>query len=83
MNNNNLNSKNVDALVGIVSKKLGMQPDVLKQQLQQGKFDAALQNMNAADAAKFQQVLKNPKIAEQIMSTSQAQAIYKKITSEK
>mgnify|MGYP003518128069 CR=1 FL=1 len=39
--------------------------------------------MNSNDAAKFQQVLQNPKLMEQFMSAPQAQALYKKLSGEK
>lgn len=79
----NFDSNTLDALLKVVGGKLGMQPSDLKQQLESGKFDSALKNMNTADAAKFQQVVQNPKLMEQFMSSSQAQALYKKLTGEK
>lgn len=79
----NLNPKNLDGLLGVVGAKLGMKPEELRRQLESGKFDSALQNMNAADAAKFQQVVQNPKLMEQFLSAPQAQALYKKLTGEK
>ena len=78
----NLNPKSLDALLGVVSAKLGVKPNDLKQQLENGKFDNALKNMNPSDSAKFQQVLQNPKLMEQFMSAPQAQALYKKLTGE-
>ncbi|MCX7657523.1 MAG: hypothetical protein N2Z57_02485 [Oscillospiraceae bacterium] len=73
------NSKNLDMLLGIVGAKLGMKPDELKSQLESGKFDSALKNMSRSDAEKFQQVLNNPKLLEQLISAPQAQALYKKL----
>ncbi len=77
--NKNINSKNLDGMLNIVGKKLNMDPNTLKAQLEQGKFDGALNNMNANDAEKFKKVMNNPKLAEQIMSSEQAQSIYKKL----
>ena len=34
--------------------------------------------MSAAESAKFKQVMNNPKLVEKIISTPQAQALYKK-----
>ncbi|NLK70823.1 MAG: hypothetical protein GX286_05210 [Clostridiales bacterium] len=81
--NNNINPKNLDAMLKIAGKKLNMDPKVLKTQLEQGKFDAALKNMNSSDAEKFKKVMNNPKLAEQLMSSEQAQALYKKLMSGK
>lgn len=79
----NINQNQLDGLLNVVSKKLGMSPQDLKQQLESGKFDKALNGMNPKDAATFQQVMQNPKIIEQLMSAPQAQALYKKIAGEK
>lgn len=77
---NNINPQNSEVLLKIVSKKLNISPDVLKKQLEEGKFDAAIKGMKPDEAQKFQQAIKNPKLAEQIMSTPQAQELYKKLT---
>ena len=79
----NINQNQLDGLLNVVSKKLGMSPQDLRQQLESGKFDKALNGMNPKDAATFQQVMQNPKIIEQLMSAPQAQALYKKITGDK
>ena len=81
--NKNINQKNLDSMLKVVGKKLNMDPNTLKTQLEQGKFDGALNSMNASDAEKFKKVMNNPKLAEQIMSSEQAQAIYKKLMSGK
>lgn len=67
-------------LLNVVSKKLNIPADELKKQLEAGKFDTALNNMNKNDAAKFNQIMKNPKMIEKLISTPQAQALYKKMT---
>lgn len=75
-----LDSKNADELLKVVSKKLNVPADTLKKQLEEGKFDAAINNMSSSESAKFKQVMNNPKLVEKIISTPQAQALYKKIT---
>ena len=75
----NMNPQNLDLLLKVVSSKLGTTPENLKQQLESGKFDSALNNMNTSDAAKFQQVLQNPQLMEKFMSAPQAQSLYKKM----
>ena len=78
--NENFNNKNLDAMINIVSSKLNVSPDVLKTQLQQGKFDSALKSMNKSDYNKFTQLMNNPQMAQKILSAPQLQALYKKLT---
>lgn len=78
--NQNINPRNLDALLSVVSKKLNVPSDVLKSQLEKGQFDAALNNMNSEEAGKFRQVMNNPKLIEKMMTTPQAQELYKKLT---
>ena len=83
MNRENIDSKGIEGLLNVVSKKLGVSPEKLKKELEEGKFDSAISAMNAKDAAKFQQAVKNPKLVEKLMSTPQAQSLYKKLSGEK
>ena len=83
MNMNNIDPKNISGLLEVVSKKIGVSPEKLKQELEAGKFDSALHGMSRSDAAKFQQAVNNPKIVEKLMSSPQAKALYKKLTGEK
>lgn len=78
--NENFNNKNLDAMINIVSSKLNVSPEVLKTQLQQGKFDNALKSMNKSDYNKFTQLMNNPQMAQKILSAPQLQALYKKLT---
>ncbi len=77
--NNNFNNANVEALLKVVAAKLNLKPEVLRKQLEEGKFDAAIKNMNPKDAARFQQAIKNPAAVEKMVSTPQAQELYNKI----
>ena len=83
MNMNNIDPKNISGLLEVVSKKIGVSPEKLKQELEAGKFDSALNGMSKSDAAKFQQAVNNPKIVEKLMSSPQAKALYKELTGEK
>lgn len=82
MNNNNIDPKKVNGLLEAVSKKIGVPAEKLKKELESGKFDSAISAMNKNDAAKFQQAVNNPKLIEKMMSTPQAQALYKKLSGE-
>ncbi len=77
------NPQNLDALLRTVSGKLGIPPEKLRKELEQGKFDNALKNMKPDEAKKFNQVLSNPKLLEKFMSAPQAQALYKKLSGER
>ena len=82
MNNKNFDPNSLNGLLNVVSKKLGVSPDKLKKELEEGKFDSAIAGMSKSDAQKFQQAVKNPKIVEMMMSTPQAKALYKKLSGE-
>ncbi len=74
------NSAQLTALLQTVGSKLGMSPEQLRQELEAGKFDRALAGMDEKSAAKFRQVLADPKKLDQIMSSRQAKALYEKLT---
>lgn len=74
------NNVNLDALIKVAASKLNMKPELLKKQLQEGKFDEAVKNMNPKDAEKFQQAVKNPSAVKDMMSGAQARELYRKIT---
>ena len=74
------NSPQLQSMLEVVGKKLGMSPETLCQELEAGKFDKALAGMNRQDAAKFQQVLANPQKLNQMMNSRQAKALYEKLT---
>ena len=80
MNLNDANPNNMEALLKIVGKKLGIPPEQLKNELQSGKFDSALKNMKPQDAATFNQFLSNPAMVDKFLNTPQAQALYNKLS---
>jgi len=82
MNKNNIDPQKISGLLSVVSKKIGVPPEQLRKELEEGKFDNALAAMNGKDAAKFRQAVNDPKLVERLMSTPQAQALYKKLSGE-
>ena len=82
MNTNNIDPNKLSGLLNAISKKIGVTPDKLKKEFESGKFDSAISAMNKNDAAKFQQAVNNTKLIEKMMSTPQAQALYKKLSGE-
>lgn len=79
----NINPNQMQGLINVLSKKLGMTPEELTKDVQEGKFDKAVNSMNSNQAAMFNQAISNPKIVEQIMSSPQAKSLYNKLTGEK
>lgn len=77
---NNIDPKRLTGLLDAVSKKIGVPPEKLRAELEEGKFDSALSAMNRNDAAKFQQAVNNPKLVERMMSSPQAKALYEKLS---
>lgn len=77
---NNIDKNQLQGLLNAVSKKVGIPPEQLKKELEEGKFDSALSAMSPNESAKFQQAVKNPKLIEKLMSTPQAKALYNKIS---
>lgn len=73
-------SKKFSELLNAVSTKLGVPPETLRQDIQNGKFDRALAAMKPQDAAAFQQVLNHPQLLDQIMNSKQAKALYEKLS---
>lgn len=80
MANLNAAPQQLDKLLKAVSAKLGVSEESLKRDLEQGKFDAALNNMKPAEAAAFNQIVNNPQMLDKFMSAPQAQALYRKLT---
>ncbi len=83
MNKNNIDPRKASGLINAISRKIGVPPEKLQKELEEGKFDSTLSAMNKSDAVKFQQALNNPKLVEKMMSTPQAVALYKKLSGEK
>ena len=83
MNKNSIDPKKLNGLLNVVSKKIGVAPEKLRSELEAGKFDSALSAMNQNDAARFRQAVNNPALVEKMMSTPQAQALYRKLSGEK
>ena len=82
MNKNSIDPQKISGLLSVVSKKIGVPPEQLRKELEEGKFDNALAAMNGKDAVKFRQAVNDPKLVERLMSTPQAQALYKKLSGE-
>ena len=72
-------NEQLSALLSVVSRKLGIPPETLRQQLESGKFDQAIAGLSPEDAAKFRQALADPQKLSRILSSGQAKALYEKL----
>ena len=80
MERKNMNPQQVDQLLQAASKKLGVQPEQLRSELESGKYDKVLKNMSQKDSAMLQKVMQNPKMMEKLISSPQAKALYQKLS---
>lgn len=80
MNNlNGVSPKTMQAMLGVVSSKLGMSPQELQKQLESGKLDNAMKGLSAQDSQKLASALSDPATAQRILATPQAQEIIRKL----
>lgn len=77
---NKLTPKQMQTLLSAASKQLGTTPEVLQAQLKSGTFDKALAGMPQNEAAMLTKALSDKATCEKILSSPQAQAIYKKLS---
>ena len=64
------------------SKKLGVSPDQLKSQLQQGNVQNAVQG-GKVDMNRFQKIVKDPGKIQQMLDTPAAKQLLKQLSEEK
>lgn len=75
----NLSKNQIDSLVTMTSKKLGVPEDQLRTELQKGTFDRLLGTLPKSDAAKLTAALSNPATAQMVLSSPQAKQLMNKI----
>lgn len=71
------NNDELNELIGKASKAVGTDADNLKKTIDSGKLDDLVKKMKPQDAKKLEEIIKNPKLAEQMLKTPQAQALIK------
>ncbi|MBR6336600.1 MAG: hypothetical protein IKR76_02610 [Ruminococcus sp.] len=79
MQNQQLDSKALQALIKMASQKLGTTPERLEQQISDGSLERAINNMHGSSGRILQQAMKDPKSAEKYLNTPGAKSIYKKL----
>lgn len=80
MNNMNLSPKKQQELIKAAAAQLGTSPEALQKQLENGTFDKALSTMPQNEANMLLKALSDKATAQKILSSPQAQAIYKKLS---
>ncbi|MFA5658138.1 MAG: hypothetical protein WC900_02515 [Oscillospiraceae bacterium] len=78
----NLNPKALEAMLNVVSQKLGTSPEELKKNLESGNVNDVVKGMNDEQSDKLRQALNNRKLQEKIMSSPEAQELMKKLSGE-
>lgn len=76
-NNNGLND-----LIQEAGRRSGVDPASLKRTIDSGKLDDLAAKMKPKDAERLRQVLGNPKLAEQMLKTPQAQQLIRQFMKE-
>ena len=71
------NNDSLNDLINQAGKTTGVDPQNLKATIDSGKLDNLLAKMNPKDAAKFQQIVQNPQLAQQMLNTPQAKMLIK------
>ncbi len=76
--NNSFSPQDIEKLIALASKKTGADPQKMKEQIQSGKLDKMLENTGVSQND-VSQLLSNPELAKQFLSTPQAMQIIKKL----
>lgn len=75
----NLSKNQLDALVSMTSKKLGVPESQLKSELQNGTFDRLLGTLPKSEQSKLTAALSNPATAQMVLSSPQAKELMNKL----
>ena len=81
--NNQVSQEKLKELIDLVSKRLGTDKAKLTEAAANGSLDKLLANLDARAAEKLQKVLSDPKSADKLLSSPQAQQILAKVTENK
>jgi hypothetical protein len=76
-NNLNLSQDQMDSLMQMAGKKMGTDPQKLKEQMQSGQMDGILKNLNPNQQAQIQNLMNNPAAIEQLMNSPKVQMLLK------
>ena len=76
-NNFNISPDQMDSLLALAGKKMGKDPEKLREQMQSGQMDGILKNLNPNQQAQIQNLMNNPAAIEQLMNSPKVQMLLK------
>ena len=68
----NIPDDKMNMLISMVSRKMGVAPDTLKQKLENGSFDNILNQLKPEEAEKLNTIANNPNLLNTVLSTPSA-----------
>ncbi|SDM78014.1 hypothetical protein [Acetanaerobacterium elongatum] len=71
-NKGEISEDKLNLLINIVSKKMGMSPNMLRSKLEDGSFDNVVKNLSENDAKKLENLVSNPKLVDNILTSPEA-----------
>lgn len=83
MNNLNVSGEQMNTLLNIASKKLGKTPEQLQAELDQGKMDELVKNLDPKVAGQVNGLLKNPKALEAMMGNEKVKNMLENLMGKK
>lgn len=72
-------NSNMEKMVKLVSGKLGISEDKLKEWLEKDDVESMMSNMRREDADKLKKLMDNPSVKERLMKSPEAESLMKKI----
>ena len=75
MNNFNLSQNQMDMLLAMAGKKMGTDPEKLKQQMQSGQMDGILNGLSPAQQNQISALINNPAAIEQFVANPKVQQL--------
>ena len=76
-NNFNISPDQMDSLLALAGKKMGKDPEKLREQMQSGQMDGILKTLNPNQQAQIQILMNNPAAIEQLMNSPKVQMLLK------
>lgn len=70
-------NKNMDKMIGELSKRLGVSSDKIRNAAEKGSVDDILKNSKSRDADKINAILKDPEKTKEILNSPQVKALMK------
>lgn len=72
-------NSNMEKMVKLVSVKLGISEEKLKQWLEKDDVEGMMSNMRKEDADKLKNLMDNPSVRDKLMKSPEAESLMKKL----